>query len=261
MLYDYERAWRPAGIDEIDRDDVLLWRRRGWPASHSRVSYARWNELNVERGIDEVLAFFGDQPFNWHVGPSSSPNDLGERLERRGLVLVAAPRMMTVDLPLQPPWPRPKSMRIVEVHDELTARISLELAHHEGGEIESMLRERLAYLALPERRGGFLLAFIDDVPVANAGYRYSSDGGGVYLTGAETVPAYRSRGVYRALVAHRAAAAHMRGCRMASILANVETSAPILARRGFSDHGALPRYMPPGAQPVQRPTLALMRPA
>lgn len=261
MLYDYEREWVPTGLDQIERSDLLMWRRPGWPPSHSRVAYARWNESTVEPGIDEVLAFFGDQPFNWHVGPSSSPSDLSERLVRRGLELVAAPRMMTAALPLSGDWRARAIVDVVEVHDEATARISLTLAHHDREELEQMLPERLAYLGISGRRGGFLIAFIGDDPAGNAGYRYSEDGTCLYLTGAETVPEHRGVGVYKALVAHRASAAHRRGCGVVSILANAETSAPILSRRGFTDHGALPRYMPAGTRRARRATLVQMRPA
>jgi len=260
MLYDYERDWIPAGLEQIERLDLLMWRRRGWPPSHSRVAYARWDESTAERRIDEVLAFFGDQPFNWHVGPSSSPSDLGARLARRGLELVATPRMMTSALPLSGDWQPRSVVSIVDASDETTARMSLTLAHHDDEELEQMLPERLAYLALPSRRGGFLVAFIGAIPVGNAGYRYSADGACVYLTGAETVAEHGGLGVYKALVAFRASAARDRGCGVASILANAETSAPILARRGFVDHGPLPRYMPAGAN-QRRATLAQMRPA
>ena len=53
MLYDYERDWVPSGLDQIERSDLLMWRRHGWPPSHSRVAYARWDESTVERGINE----------------------------------------------------------------------------------------------------------------------------------------------------------------------------------------------------------------
>jgi GNAT superfamily N-acetyltransferase len=248
MLYDYEPEWRPTAIVEIDRPDVLAWKRPGWPPWASRVAYAKWDERSAEHGIDEVLAFFGDVPFNWHVGPSSSPADLEKRLERRGLAVAARPRMMTIALPLPSSWPSNAGLLVEEVADERTARTSLVLARHHSDDLARSLAERLEYLRLPSRRGGYLIASIGGIPVANAGYRYSADGRCVYLTGAETVEAYRGRGVYKALIAHRAAAATRRGCTLASILANSETSAPILTRRGFADHGELPKIVPPGVR-------------
>jgi GNAT superfamily N-acetyltransferase len=244
MLYDYEPEWRPPGIVEIDRPDVLAWKRPGWPAWASRVAYAKWDEETADAGIDELMRFFGDVGFNWHVGPSSSPSDLAERLVRHGLTIAARPRMMTIAVPLPPSWPNNRTVQIEDVVDERTARISLTLAHHTGDDLERSLAERLAYLRLPSRRGGYLIASLDGVPVANAGYRHSSDGRCVYLTGAETVEGFRGRGVYKALIAYRAAAAVRRGCEVAAILANSETSAPILRRHGFADHGELPRVVP-----------------
>lgn len=245
MLFDFEPEWRPDGIVEIDRPDVLAWKRPGWPPGASRVAYAKWSAVEADARIDELLAFFGDTKFNWHFGPSSTPADLEARLVRRGLVVQERPRLMTGALPLS--GMRAADVRIVEVGDADTARVSLELAHHSGDELERSLRERLAYLSLPTRRSGYLIAFAGGVPVANAGYRFSSDGACLYLTGAEVVESYRGRGIYQSLVEHRARMAEARGGVIVSILANRNTSAPILARHGFADHGELPRLAPPDA--------------
>lgn len=98
MLYDYETDWSPDGLVEINRKDVLAWKRPGWSVGNSRVAFAKWTELDVDTRIEELHAFFGDTAFNWHVGPSSSPSDLVNRLVSHGLVLVAQPRMMTISL-------------------------------------------------------------------------------------------------------------------------------------------------------------------
>src|SRR5207247_10272785 len=124
-----------------------------------------------ERRIAQGLACCGERAVSGHVAPSSSPTDLGARLARRGLELVATPRMMTSALPLSGDWQPRSVVSIVDASDETTARMSLTLAHHDDEELEQMLPERLAYLALPSRRGGFLVAFIGAIPVGNAGYR------------------------------------------------------------------------------------------
>jgi GNAT superfamily N-acetyltransferase len=254
MLYDYEPDWHPPGVVELDRPDVLAWKRPGRPVGYSRVAYAKWSEEEADARVDEVLAFFGKTPFLWHVGPSSSPADLERRLVARGLIAGERPRLMTAALPLAGTW-RSADVRIVEVADRTMARLGLSLAHHvggapvEGAELERMLDERMAYLALPRRRTHYLVAFVGDTLVANAGYRWSSDGRCLYLIGAETVEAYRGRGIYQSLITYRARVARERGCEMLSILANRHTSAPILTRHGFADHGDLPWFtrMPPPA--------------
>jgi len=243
MLYDYEPDWHPPGVVELHRSDVLAWKRPGWPVGYSRVAYARCDAETAEQGIDDVLAFFGDVPFSWHVGPSSSPADLVERLERRDLVVRERPRLMTAALPLGGEW-REAALRIVEVTDRDTARVGLGLAHHDGDDLERALDERMRYLSFPGRTTHFLVAFIGDTPVANAAYRWSSDDRCLYLSGAETVEAYRGRGIYQSLIRYRASLAHERGCEIVSILANRHTSAPILARHGFRDHGDQPWLAP-----------------
>jgi hypothetical protein len=243
MLYDYEPEWRPEGTVELDRPDVLAWRRPGWPVGYSRVAYAKWTEADADTRIEEMLAFFGETPFNWHVGPSSTPTDLEQRLVRHGLVVQERPRLMTARLPLGGAW-RDAGVRIAEATDREASRLQLELAHHTGEDLERSLNERMRYLDLAGRRTHFFIAFLGDLPVANAGYRWSSDGRCMYLVGAETVEAYRGRGIYQSLVGHRARLAHERGCEIVSILANRNTSAPILARHGFADHGDQPRLAP-----------------
>jgi hypothetical protein len=157
MLYDYEPDWKPEGVVELDRPDVLAWKRPGWPIGYSRLAYAKWTDSNADARIDEVLAFFGDTPFLWHVGPSSSPANLEGRLVARGLSHGERPRLMTAALPLAGTW-RAADVRIVEVIDRATARLGLALGHHVGGapiagvELERMLDQRMAYLALPRRR-------------------------------------------------------------------------------------------------------------
>jgi N-acetylglutamate synthase-like GNAT family acetyltransferase len=57
--------------------------------------------------------------------------------------------------------------------------------------------------------------------------------GVAYLRNAMTVPAFRNRGVYLSLVAHRLAVARTMGCTSAVLQAQAVTSAPILIKRGF----------------------------
>lgn len=247
IMWDYEPDFAPSGMEVVERDDLLMWRRPHGPLSQrrwgNRVSYVRTTPERIEAVIDEVLAFFADLPFTWVVGPPSSPADLPGRLATRGLTDIGDGDLLTASLPIHG-LRRDPAVEILEVNDEATARIGLTLAHPTAPpeEMEAMVRERLEYLKRPRRWAGYLVAFIAGIPVANAGYRYSGDGNSVYLTGAETVQPYRGRGVYQSIVAYRADAAAARGCRFAVIRSRRDTSLPILMKRGFVDHGHLPIF-------------------
>jgi GNAT superfamily N-acetyltransferase len=68
--------------------------------------------------------------------------------------------------------------------------------------------------------------------VSAAWIRFEQGTGFATLWGGSTVPAWRGRGVYRALVAHRANLAAARGCRYLQVDASPD-SRPILERLGF----------------------------
>ncbi len=69
----------------------------------------------------------------------------------------------------------------------------------------------------------------------------------MHLTGAHTDPRFRNQGVYSTLVAYRTEEAGRRNRKVAIVRANPETSAPILLKRGFRNHGSLPIYALPTA--------------
>ena len=204
MLWDYERDFMPPGLEVVERDELLMWRRASGPASEqrwaNRVSFVRTTPATVDRIIDEAFAFFGLLPFTWVVGPSTQPADLAERLRLRGLIDVGDGDLLTAVLPVAGLRTAPE-VSIVQVEDEALARIGLRLAHPNApaSKLDALLEERLTYLRDPRRRGGFLVAFVAGEPAANAGYRYSSDGATVYLNGAETVERLRTRNSHRPL--------------------------------------------------------------
>ncbi len=74
-------------------------------------------------------------------------------------------------------------------------------------------------------------AFADGIPVAEGRVEFAC-GEFAGIWGGATLPAYRERGIYTALVAARAAEAIERGCRFLTIDAS-PMSRPILEKRGF----------------------------
>lgn len=76
------------------------------------------------------------------------------------------------------------------------------------------------------------VAYVDDVPVCAARINFPANSPFASLWGGATLPAYRGRGIYTALVAVRAQEAVQRGYRYLTIDAS-PMSRPIVAKYGF----------------------------
>ena len=76
------------------------------------------------------------------------------------------------------------------------------------------------------------------------------------LWGAVTLPAFRRRGSYRAVLAERLRLARDHGAILALVKGRVETSGPILLRAGFTDYGEERCYWLPIAATGSEPSVA-----
>ena len=114
------------------------------------------------------------------------------------------------------------------------------------GEDHSVLGKALL-TALAHRRQtvAAVVAFAAETPVAagRVEFRPGTDFAGLW--GGATVPAWRGRGVFRSLVAHRAALASTRGFRYLQVDASAD-SRPILRRLGFVELGTTTPFTHPG---------------
>lgn len=240
IIYDYDPRDRDEGLEMIERQDLLLWSRAGPTKWTSSVRKTSWNESTAGAGIREVVSYFEERqrPFVWFVGPSSTPQDLSSRLERAGLVLEQRTRLLIAELPIHGLRIN-EEIRIVEswTREAVEARLRFAWPSWSEETIRSEATDRLRQKRLYGDRAGGLLAYFEEVPVADANWRDSTDGQTVYLTGAGTREAYRGRGIYQTLTAHRLQRAIRRGCTYAVIQSRMDTSMPILMRRGFRDVG------------------------
>ncbi len=241
ILYDYDPRYRSDDLELVEQPDLLMWTRPSPSKWGSSVRRARWNEDEVEGRIDEVLAFFRERArlFVWHVGPSSAPPDLALRLQRCGFAREDT-KLLLAPLPVDG-LRRNHDVRVVEARrpEEVEAFLRFGQPDWTDEEVRSELPERLRMLEAYGERAGFLLAYLRDALVANASWRDATDGRTIYLTGAGTAGEHRGKGIYQTLTAYRLERALARGRRYAVIQARVDTSMPILARRGFIDVGAV----------------------
>ncbi|WP_424185884.1 GNAT family N-acetyltransferase [Actinokineospora sp. G85] len=131
------------------------------------------------------------------------------------------------------PDPPPPGITLTPVTDE--AGIAKVVAVHEAAfnaPFTWLGRRLLDALETSPDRLDVLLAEADGVPVSAARSEYYPGKPWASLWGGGTVPEWRSRGIYRALVAHRAALALDRGIRWLHVDA-MPPSRPILTRMGF----------------------------
>lgn len=235
------------GTEAIEREDVrvrIAPYAFPWAAT---VRHARWSEDEAERGIDGVVDLFRrrGRRFVWIVGPSSRPRDLAQRLRRRGFEkdVEGDERILVARLPLTL-LSRNPDVRIVEVTDEATLRDHV--AVYGSRWTDDLFRQRRRYLGRPASRSGYLVAYLGDAAAGTAGWTHTRDGRAVLLNGGTVRSEYRRRGVYSEMTRRRTERARARGCQYAVLLANPETSGPILLKRGFVDLGPMPiLYSPP----------------
>jgi len=174
--------------------------------------------------------------WEWKHYSHDHPVDLPKRLRRAGLIpgpsealLVA--RIADLDLDVRPP----AGVELVAVHDQegIDALVSV----HDtvfGGDHSHMGRALAAQLFRDSPPVAAVLAVAGDLPVSSGRIEFTTGTDFASLWGGGTLPAWRGRGIFRALVAHRAALAADAGFEYLQVDASAN-SQPILRRLGFID--------------------------
>jgi GNAT superfamily N-acetyltransferase len=224
----------PPGL-EVQRDGPLL-RTTGFGAQ-GWIEYRDLGGLDGD-ALDELIArqvdFFAArrQRFEWKLHGHDLPADLPERLRAAGFVPEDQETVMIapVDAPGSPRVP--DSIRIREVLEagDFAAVAALEGAvwDEDHSWLDDLAAERKAD---PEGLRMFL-AEAAGRAVSTGWVRFPSGTEFATLWGGATLPEWRGRGIYRALVAHRAQLAAERGRRYLEVDAS-DDSRPILERLGF----------------------------
>jgi len=183
----------------------------------------------------KLFAARGEE-FEWKLYSYDEPADLAARLVAAGLrpeepeswmvaeaaAVCAALSGVTL----------PDGVRLAEVTDAAGLDLLAGANMTAFGKDEFDLRESL--LAQLEAAPGYtelVVAMAGAEPVSSARIEFGP-GEFAGLWGGGTVPAWRRRGIYRALVRHRAERALARGCRYLTVDAS-DQSRPILERIGF----------------------------
>ncbi|MEU5401832.1 GNAT family N-acetyltransferase [Streptomyces sp. NPDC005963] len=187
---------------------------------------------------DQVRHFAGlRRDFEWTLYGHDEPGDLGERLRTAGFVPEPSETVMVAVLDdlaraVVAESPTPEGITLVDVTTAEEVTLVTEVHRAAFGTDPGTLRARLLR-QLGLETVLMTVAMAGDQPVSAARVEFSPGTGFAGLWGGGTLPEWRGRGIYRALVAHRATAAAQRGARFLRVDAT-DQSRPILARIGFT---------------------------
>ncbi|MDR6979009.1 GNAT superfamily N-acetyltransferase [Streptomyces sp. 3330] len=238
-LYDRDmrEGARPEASDaRVERAGGVV-RHVGGEGGWSGVLWSDLDSADADEVIAEQVAHFTGlgHEFEWKLYRHDRPADLGRRLTAAGFTADPEETLMIGETgdQLVDAGP-PEGVRIVPVTDRAGIELMVEANErafgHDGSWLRDLLRARLA--ADPDAIVA-LLAMAGDVPVSSARMELIPGKSFAGLWGGGTVEGWRGRGVYRALVAHRARIAAERGYPYLQVDAS-DQSRPILERLGFA---------------------------
>ena len=234
-----ESVLAPVG-SEILADDTRIIERDGWyqtiqPSSGwtmgNEVVYSRLRADEAEAVIERTIAEYtaAGVPFKWCVGPLTEPAGFGALLERHGFVGLDI-RGMAIEPMAWTPLPRP-GITVEPVGRDGLAEYLDTFARGWDVAIDMPVWTRNLGRAIDGGRHHMFVARVDGEHAGTAGFILRPRAG--YLVGGNVLPAFRGRGVDRALLDERLARLRERGLTLATTQAREMTSAPILERLGF----------------------------
>jgi ribosomal protein S18 acetylase RimI-like enzyme len=218
----------------------------GADGSWATVVWSDVDESTVDAAIAAQIARFAPlgSEFEWKLYSHDHPADLGQRLIAAGFrpqveeaLLVADTAELPTEIVL------PEGVRLLPVTDAEGVRLVVR-AHEEafGTPHPSLERKLLAQLADEPDAMAAVVAMAGEVPVCAARIELSLGTQFASLWGGGTAPAWRGRGIYKALVAYRTRIAVERGYRHLQVDA-MPDSLPILSRLGFVRLGTTVPYL------------------
>ncbi|QHC28045.1 GNAT family N-acetyltransferase [Streptomyces sp. HF10] len=204
----------------------------GW----NGVLWTGLDEAGADAAIQEQIAAFTalGHDFEWKLYSHDRPADLGARLTAAGFRAEPAETLMIGEIDRLDLAARlPAGVRLVEVVDEAGVDLFTETHEKAFGTDGTRLRRRLlGQLAADPGALVAVVALAGAETVSAARMELVPGTPFAGLWGGGTAEAWRGRGLYRALVAHRARIAAARGCRYLQVDAS-PMSRPVLERLGF----------------------------
>lgn len=187
----------------------------------------------IQAQIDELGVLKGS--FEWKTYRHDRPTDLGDRLTGHGFVPDTPAPVLCLDLDEVPSsLTSPQSADIHRLVDPADLR---KVVAVEEGVWDGDFKWITERFSLELRQPGYLeifLAYVDGIP-ASVGWVHFQDGSEfASLWGGSTLPEFRGRGLYTAILAERVRAAKAKGRGYVTVEAD-PPSYRILVRHGFEE--------------------------
>lgn len=239
-LYDRTMRADPRPTDATERVERTAATVRvlgaGTEPRDNTVLASHLDARNADEAIGAELAYFArlGRGFEWKLYGHDRPADLGARLSAHGLSPEDSGTLMALDLAAAlPEAPPPSGIELRRLADAGgladVVRVQDRAWSMDHGWVAAALAREMAEDA---QSLAIFLAYAGLRPVAASWVRFYGSRPFASLWGGSTVPEWRGRGIYRALVARRAQLARERGVRYLTVDAGPD-SRPILERLGF----------------------------
>jgi GNAT superfamily N-acetyltransferase len=234
---DMREGARPDGPDALVERVGGVVRQVSSAHGWNGVVWSDLDEPGADAAIAEQIAHFSrlGREFEWKLYGHDLPVDLGRRLRDAGFtadpeetLMIGEVAALTLDAGT------PDGIRVLPVTDRAGIDLFTEVHEKAFGKDGTRWRHQLlAQLTAAPDTVVAVVALAGDTPVSAARMELVPGARFAGLWGGGTVEGWRGRGIYRALVAHRARAAAARGYRYLQVDA-MSTSRPILERLGFA---------------------------
>jgi GNAT superfamily N-acetyltransferase len=204
-------------------------------AHQNTVEYSALDERNADGCIEAVVARFAalKHGLEWKVHAHDRPADLGARLLAKGFEQGGRETLVVRPVGADDASALPAGIDIRRVTDPADLADLVAVETEVWNDDNSWLAGALAAeLAQDAQALAIYIAYAGVTPVSTGWIRFHGGRAFATLWGGSTLEAYRSRGIYRALVGIRAALARSRGARYLAVEAS-DDSRPILERNGF----------------------------
>ena len=201
-------------------------------STESGIAFSDLDDTEVSKVIEEEVAYFTSigHICEWKTYSHDRPNDLVARLENVGFSMGQTEVVLIAEASGQvsSSFECPVEVRRLTNPDELDDYVIVS-SKVWGNRTASRIIETMRS---DPRSLGVYVAYWSGEPVGSARSSFDSNSAFSGLWGGAVIPEYRGKGVYRAMIRHRALDAQSFGARYLVVDA-LPTSQPILERLGF----------------------------